>query len=250
MILGLCTPYVLLIVLSLGSGWSFPNLLPDRIDFAPWKRVLSGRDGLGVAIATSLFISLCVSIPSTALGLIAGRSLKKKKKTIWMFVAYFPFVSSPVVIGTCMYDLQVRFGIASTLLGVMLAQFLFAFAFATVFFSEMWSVRMERAEQLVSTLGGNRWDVWRHAILPQSYRLIVVCLTQTALFSWTDFGLVSVLGGGNVQSLTVMLFSYIREASVNQAAQAGLVLMAPPVLGFFVSGALFMRIDRERLIRS
>lgn len=148
-----------------------------------------------------------------------------------------------------MYDLQVRLGIASTLLGVVLAQFLFAFAFATVFFSEMWNVRMERAEQLVSTLGGNRLAVWRHAILPQASRLILVCLTQTALFSWTDFGLVSVLGGGNVQSLTVMLFSYIREASVNQAAQAGLVLMAPPVLGVLLTGWLLTRSQRVRLAR-
>jgi putative spermidine/putrescine transport system permease protein len=174
-------------------------------------------------------MSLLVSIPATAAGLVAGRALRRSGSSAWLFIAYLPFVLSPVVVGICLYDLLVRLGWASTLPGVIGVQFIFAFAFATVFFCEMWNPNIEKAEWLVATLGGGRWATWRHAIIPKAAGLIAVCWMQCALFSWLDYGLVSVIGGGNVRSLTLMLFAYIREASVNQAAQSGVILMIPPV---------------------
>lgn len=234
-------PYGLLVILSLGSGWSFPNLFPDRMDFAPWRHFFGNRDGLVTAFSTSLFMSLCVSATSTSLGLVAGRALRNCATFAWWLVAYLPFVLSPVIVGICLYDIQVRLGLVSTFLGVILAQFLFAFAFATIFFCEMWNPRIDRAEQLVKTLGGGPWAVWMHAILPQAKGLLAACAIQTALFSWLDFGLVSVLGGGNVNTITVRLFAYIREASVNQAAQSGIVLLIPPVAGCVLTGALLFR---------
>jgi len=233
--------YGLLVILSLGSGWSFPNLLPDRMDFAPWRHFLGNRDGLITAFSSSLFMSLCVSMASTSLGLVAGRALRSCTTFVWWLIAYLPFVLSPLIVGICLYDIQVRLGLVSTYLGVILAQFLFAFAFATIFFCEMWNPRIDRAEQLVKTLGGGTWAVWKHAILPQAKGLLAACAIQTALFSWLDFGLVSVLGGGNVNTITVRLFAYIREASVNQAAQSGIVLLIPPVAGCVITGALLFR---------
>ena len=54
-------PFGLLILISLGSGWSFPRLIPDRLDYAAWKHVFSDRDQMLVAIRTSVFMSLTVA---------------------------------------------------------------------------------------------------------------------------------------------------------------------------------------------
>jgi putative spermidine/putrescine transport system permease protein len=238
-------PYASLLILSLGSGWSFPRLLPDRMDFAPWRNIWSGRNTLLIASLNTVAMSVVVSIASTSLGLVSGRALKRQESRLWLFLAYLPFVLSPVIVGTVLYDLESRIGIVSSLWGVLIAQFLFAYAFATVFFYEMWDSRMERLEQLVQTLGGNRLTVWRHAILPGASGLIGVSLIQTALFVWLDYGLVSALGGGNVPTVTLLLFSYMREASINQASQAAVCLLAGSVLASLVSAYLFGRVRRR-----
>jgi ABC-type Fe3+ transport system permease subunit len=53
---------------------------------------------------------------------------------------------------------------------------------------------------------------------------------QTGLFSWLDYGLVSMIGGGHVSTLTLRLFALIREASIHQAALASLLLTLPSLL--------------------
>ena len=68
--------------------------------------------------------------------------------------------------------------------------------------------------------------------------MIIVCFVQAALFSWLDYGLVSVIGGGRVRTMTVMLFGFLREANVNQAAQSAIVLLLPTVAGFAISTTL------------
>lgn len=237
-------PYLLLLVLSLGRGWTFPNLLPDRVDLEPYQRLVSERDGLLRAMGRSLVMSVAVGLVSTVAGLLIGRSVRHVRSHMLPFLMYVPFVVSPVVIGICLYDLFVRLQLSGTFFGVAAAQSIAATSFASVFFSEMWSEHVERRELLVRQLGGNAVDVWRHAVSSQMGGLILICFVQTGLYSWLDYGLVSILGGGHVPTVTTRVFAYIREASVNQAALSGLILSAPPLAGIVVCATIFRRRHR------
>lgn len=227
-------PYGLLVLLSFGSGWSFPTIMPNRIDFAPWKQLFASRSDAVQAIATSISLSLTVATISTTAGLWLGRTLRRTHRTFWRFCLYFPFVMSPVVVGICLYDLLLRFNLTGTFAGVALVQALFATSFAAIFFSAMWNPRTDRLEGLVKNLGGGFVATWRHAVLPQSIGLIAVCFLQTGLFSWLDYGLISVIGGTRITGITMILFSYLREANTNLAALSSLVLLIPPMTGIFL----------------
>lgn len=235
----LIVPYGLLVLLSLGSGWTFPHLLPDRLDFAPWKHFLSDRDGILQAVATSTCVALIVATLGTSAGLLIGRAVRRSRSLLWKVAIYFPFVVSPVIAAVSLYDLMVRLHLAGTLSGVVFTQTIFATSFAAVYFSELTSARADRLENLVRNLGGGHLAVWRHAIFPSSKGLIAVCFLQAALYSWLDYGLVALIGGGSVNALTTKLFAYIREASVNQAAQASLLLLTPALLGFLLVSLLY-----------
>jgi putative spermidine/putrescine transport system permease protein len=227
-----------LLLLSVGSGWSYPRLLPDRIDAMPWWILFQGRAGILRSAATSLWISLLVASVSTALGLWTGIGLRRSRSGLWLYVAYLPFVLSPVTVGWCLLDMAIRLDLASTYAGVVLAQCIFAYGLATIFFCETWDHSLEKRVQLVAGLGGKTLDIWRHAVLPKLWPLIVVAWLQCVLFSWLDYGLVSVIGGGVVPSLTMSLFSYLREASVNQAAQSAIILLLPTLLAFGLASLL------------
>mgnify|MGYP006277682813 CR=1 FL=1 len=236
LVTSLLAPYALLLVMTIGSGWTYPGLVPDRIDFAPWQRLASDREGLIRSIALSLSISGLVGATATAVGLFAGRALRRTTSRFARLILYLPFAASPVVVGVTLYDLMVRVQLAGTALGVIALQGIFASAMATIYFSSSWSSRTDRLEQMVRTLGGGRWSVWRHAIWPRSKGLVQVCFVQTALYSWIDYGFAATIGGGQVQTVTLRLFAYLREANVNQAALASLVLFVPALVGCIVSG--------------
>jgi putative spermidine/putrescine transport system permease protein len=239
MIVTLFLPYGLLLWLSMGSGWSYPNLGPDRLDMQPWIVFATDGEGLWRSVATSGLLGCSVATLSTLLGMTVGRHVHTQRG-FWMFLAYLPFASSPVIIGICLLDMFIRLGLASTILGVFLIQAVFASAFAVILFSELWGADIRRLEQVVLTLGGSRWHAWRHGTWPRLWKLAVVCWLQTFLFSWLDYALVSTIGGGVVPSLTLSVIAYIREASVNQAAQASIVLIVPPIASMLVV-ALLMR---------
>lgn len=228
-------PLGFLIVLSLGSGWTYPNLFPDRIDGMPWEMLLRDGDGLRRSGATSIVLSMVVGSVSTIFGLMSGRAIQGRCSGFWRFFVYLPFVCSPMIASTSLYDLLIRARLVGTMTGVIFSQTIFATAFATIFFAEFWSERIHRLEVLVRSLGGRSMAVWRHVILPEGKGLIVICFCQSALYSWLDYGLVSLIGGGRVVTLPVKFFGYVREGSVNMAAMASLVLVLPVGLSFFLA---------------
>lgn len=223
------TPYFFLLTLSFGNGWTYPRLLPDRLDFTPWHHFFNDTHRTLYAFTNSLFLSIVVATLSTIFGLVVGYHLRRNS---WLYtlVIFLPFVVSPMIVGICLLDIAIRINLASTYLGIILGQFFFAFAFATIFFSELWDREIDRRMTLVKALGGSSLAVARHAVFPSIWPLIIVCWTQTAMFSWLDYGIISIIGGGVIRSLTLNLFAFIREGSVNQAAQAGIVLMTPPLI--------------------
>lgn len=227
--------FAVLLLLSQGSDWSWPRLIPHREPgMAPWQG-LGGGVELTRALGTSLGLALAVSLTATPGGLLISRATRRGRPQVHKrMIAYLAFVLSPAVMGVCLYDLFVRLGLAGSTVGVWLAQCLMATAFTAVFFSEFWSPRTDAREQLVAMLGGTTWHRWRHAIWPQACGLILLGALQAALLSWLDFALASFLGGGRVSSLTVVLFAYLREGSVGQAAFASLLLTLPTSLGLIV----------------
>jgi putative spermidine/putrescine transport system permease protein len=228
----------MLLLLSAGSGWTFPNLLPDRLDLRPWTSLLLDRDGLLTALMTSVVFSISVGMAATIGGLLIGRTVRRCRSRVWRVLIYLPFVISPVVAATSLYDVLIRVQLAGTAAAVWLSQLVFATSLASVMFVELWSDRTDRMESLVLSLGGGVVSVWKHVVIPEGRGLIALCFLQSALYSWLDYGLVSILGGGHVVTLTSKLFGYIREASVNQAAVSAFVLLLPVVM---ISVAFFSR---------
>jgi len=233
-------PYLLLLWLSLGTGWSYPNLSPDKVNFGPWKTLFADGNELLRAALTSGLLSPFVATLSTTIGMMVGRQVQSHRG-IWRFIAYLPFACSPVIIGICLLDLFIRVGLDGSLVGVFAIQSIFASAFAVILFSELWSPEIRQMENLVQTLGGTRWDVWRHAVWPRLWKLSAVCWLQTLLFSWLDYSLVSTIGGGVVPALTLSVISYVREASMNQAAHGTIILLVPPIVFTILVGGLLRR---------
>lgn len=221
-------PYVVLVWLSCGSGWEWPRLVPSRMDGLAWQRALSGSNGRAALQGAGL--SLTVALCSTVSGLLISRCLSEAGSLRVRGLLYLPLLTSPAIAAGCLFDLMARIQLAGSWLGVFLVQCVYGTSFAAVLFAGVREPASRRREQLVRSLGGGDVAVWRHVVLPDVRGLLPLCLFQTALLSWLDYGLTTVVGGGRVQTLTMRLFSQIREGGVSQAAASSLLLTVPALV--------------------
>ncbi|HRK74177.1 MAG TPA: ABC transporter permease subunit [Rhodothermales bacterium] len=219
-------PLGLLTVWALGEGWHFPHLWPKRWSSTAFLQIFSGK--MGESLWLSTWISTCVAVFATAFGYITGHFVSHHPLKKWLLrLAYLPFVSSPVILATCLLFLFIKIQLVGTILGVILAQWMFAFSFAIVFFVPFWSPQMKAIEELVYTLGGTALQAMRHVLWPMSIAALRMCFFQTFLISWVQYGITLMVGGGEIQTLPVLVYFYVNEANITFAAMASLVLMLP-----------------------
>ncbi len=224
-------PFVYLIVLSFVSEWAFPRVLPEALSLDLWRRVLGGSSALGESFLLSLAISATVGVSSTIAGYVTGKYIAyhPRQQTL-LFLAYVPFIMSPVILGTCLMYLYIKADLTGSVLGVMLAQTMFAYGFSIVFFSAFWNEEIRALEDLVYTLGGTASQAFGRVLLPVSMGALLICFFQTFLISWFQYGLTILIGSGKVQTLPVKVYEYIGEANVYYAALASCLLVLPPAL--------------------
>ncbi|GIV60904.1 hypothetical protein GQ464_001225 [Rhodocaloribacter litoris] len=239
-------PFAYLLLLSLARRWPFPALWPDGFQPDRWHDVLSGTGNLAAGFALSGLISLTVAALSTAAGYVTGKYIAyhPRRQTL-LFLAYIPFIMSPVILGTCLMYLYLKAGLAGSTTGVILAQSMFAYGFGIVFFSAFWNPEVKALEDLVFTLGGSRLDAYRRVLLPVSRGPLLVCFFQTFLISWFQYGLTLLIGTGKVQTLPLLVYAYLNEANVHYAAMAACLLILPPALLLWINKRFVFNEMRE-----
>lgn len=224
-------PVVYLLMLSLAKTWIFPDVLPDGFTINRWKSLFYGGNDLFSSLILSLVTALSVATISTFAGFYTSKQLAyHSKRSLWIRLSYFPFVLSPVIYAAVLYYYFIEIGLSGSIAGVILAQLLIAYPYSVILFSGFWSKRIQQIEKLVQTLGGNRWQTYCRVFFPMAQGLLLVCFFQTFLISWFEYGLTTIIGVGQVQTLTLKVFQYINEANFYNAALSSSLLILPPII--------------------
>lgn len=224
-------PFVYLVLLSLASDWRFPDIIPSYIGFKNWIKVLGSEAGLLQSFFISVLISLLVAIISTFSGFFISKAVfYHPKKRILTLFTYFPYILAPVVFAVCLSFFFLKLGLFGNVTGVIVAQFLITFPYALIFFGSFWNKKVKNYENLVATLGGTTWQTYTKVLLPLAKGLLLICFFQTFLISWFEYGLTSIIGIGKVQTLTVKVFLFIKEANYYYGALSCCLLIFPPVV--------------------
>ncbi len=224
-------PFVYMVFLSLVTEWRFPDLKPSYFGLKNWTTILGSEVGLLQSFVSSVVISVSVALASTSLGFFISKAVfYHPKKRILTLFAYFPYILAPVVFAACLSYFFLKLGLFGNITGVILAQFSIAFPYALLFFSSFWNSTIRNYEDLATTLGSNRWQTLTKVVLPLAKGLMLICFFQTFLVSWFEFGLTSIIGIGKVQTLTIKVFLFIKEANYYYGALSCCLLIFPPVV--------------------
>lgn len=222
-------PFALLVMLSVARSWRYPALWPDAWQFDAWRAL--GDDGavlLGAALRSAA-LAMTVAVVATLIGMCASRAVVgHAHERRWMGLALLPFALPPAVFALALGQAYATLKLSGELIGVWLAQLPFATAYALLLCRGYWTGQRLALGDVALSLGARPLQVWWRVHWPLARGLLGICLFQTALMSWFDFALVRMVGAGQVETLTFMVFEYFGAGDLRQAAAAALVLLAPP----------------------
>ncbi|WP_373549369.1 ABC transporter permease [Haliscomenobacter sp.] len=225
-------PFGYLVLLSVASSWRFPEVFPSQnLSLIHWASLSrTGVDWLS-SLATSALVAGVVGCLSTTAGFLSSHVLSiHSSRKLWITLAYFPYAFSPVIYAYCLSFMFNVLDLTGTLGGVLIAQFILTYPFAVLFFFNHFDQQLREMEALARTLGSSTTVVFWKILLPISKHTLLICFFQVFLISWFDYGLTSVIGLGQVKTLSIMVYQYIGEANIHVAAIAACLLSFPPLV--------------------
>ena len=153
----LVLPLGVLVLLSLARHWSWPALLPTDVQAGQWLSLIADGSGLGAIVLRSAGMGLCVAALATVLGFVTSRSVAlHRRRSALLTLLHVPFAVSPVVVGVSLLYLFLRLNLAGHVAGVMLAQLIFAYAYAVILLSGFWNVQVQSLTEVATALGAGR----------------------------------------------------------------------------------------------
>ena len=244
----LVLPLILLALLSLARHWTWPALLPTELQARQWQDLIADSNALGAAVLRSLGMGIGVALLATALGFVSSRSVARHPRQRQLLtLLHLPFAVSPVVLGVSLLYTLLRLHLAGHVAGVMLAQLIFAYAYAVILLSGFWNPQVLTLAELAISLGAQRRQVWLQVLMPLARPLLLVCLFQTFLISWFDYALTLLIGDSQVATLTITLYQYLNSGDIRLAATCSLLLLVPPLLALGINHRLLSATIATRL---
>ncbi len=233
----LVAPIVPLFVWSISFRWFYPAILPTEYSNRAWLEVITPHnDVLGVAWNTVL-IAVVVTLFSILLGVPAGRALglyefRGKRLVEWLILAPIIVPGLAVVLG--IHVLFIRAGIHNSIPGVMLVHLVPTLPYMTLVMSGVFANYDTDFELQARSLGAGRLATQWYVTLPAIFPGVVVGALFAFIISWSQYVLTLLIGGGQVQTLPLLLFGFVRSDPAIAGALS-VVFILPAVLVLLLS---------------
>lgn len=231
-------PFLPLFLWTFAGRWRFPDLLPSEWSLRGLQYLLEpGGQVLG-ATANSLLIAGAVAVASIAVGLPAGMALggyEWRFKGIVIFVVLLPIIVPPLASTMGIHLTFIRLGLADTAFGVFLVHLVPTVPYTAIILTSVFAERTGDLEEAARTLGASPWQAFLHVTLPEVAPGVAVAGLFAFLISWGQYILTVLIGGGNVITLPMLLFSAASGNDPVITSALALVFALPAILALIIA---------------
>jgi putative spermidine/putrescine transport system permease protein len=232
MVLLLLLPFVPLVLWAMSARWFFPAILPQELSARAWRYLASDTSGVVGGFRDSTEIAVIVTVIASFIGLCSGRALglyRFRGKRFIEFLILAPVIVPPLAVTTGIHVLFIKYGLADTIHGVVLVHLIPTIPYVTLVMSSVYANYEIAFEEQARVLGASPARVFWHVTLPSIFPGLVVAALFAFLISWSEYILTLLIGGGQVITLPLLLFSFA-NTDPSVAAALSLVFIAPAVL--------------------
>lgn len=228
---GTLLPLLPLLIWSIAASWRYPAVVPERATDRGLGLLVSS-EVLG-ALATSTLIACCVAVLSCAIGLPAGRVIglhRFRGRRALQFLLLAPVIVPGLAVTLGLQIFFVRYGLSDTMTGVVLVQLILTVPYAATILGAAFDGFDIDLESQARSLGAGPLRIIWLVTIPVIAPALLATALLTFLISWSEYILTLLIGGGQVQTLPLLLFAAIGSSDTTAAASLGLLVVAPPVI--------------------
>ena len=241
-------PFVPLLLWAFAGEWRFPDLLPSEWSLRGIAYLVEPGGRILGATLTSFVIAAATAIASVAVGLPAGMALvgyEFRFKGLVVFFVLLPILVPPLASTMGVHLTFIRLGLADTAFGVFLVHLVPTVPYTAIILTSVFAELTGELEEAARTLGASAWRAFLHVTLPQVVPGVAVAALFGFLISWSQYVLTLLIGGGNVVTLPMLLFS---AASGNDPVitSALALVFALPAIAALVVALRYLNAGNER----
>ena len=232
-VLAVFVPFVPLVLWSFGLRWFYPAFLPTEFSLRAWSYLASPSSKVVSSLLTSVLLSFTVTILAVLIALPAGRVLglyQFRGKSLIEFSLLAPLIVPGLAVVMGIQVLFIRYGLADTFLGVVLAHLIPVTPYAVSLLAGVFANFEVDFEAQARMLGASPLETFWKITLPSIFPGIVVSVLFAFLVSWSEYILTLLVGGGRVLTLPLLLFSLVQGGDYALTAATSLVFITPVVV--------------------
>ena len=229
---GLLLPFLPLLLWATAKRYPYPSLLPTEHSSRPLRLLADPQSDVLTGLANSTVIACAVAAIACLIGLSAGRALglhRFRGKRLVQVLLLAPVVVPGIAVTLGIQVFFIRYGLADTRRGVVLAHLIAAVPYVCLVMSGVYANLDTRLEDQARTLGAGPVQVFLRVTLPAVAPGLAVAALFAFLLSWGEYVLTLLVGGGVVKTLPLLLYAYLGSTDTPVAAALALALVLPPV---------------------
>lgn len=229
-------PLLLLIFLSLGSSWSWPQLFPSPFSLSAWKYILNPASGSLAALIASFKIALAVTFINLFLALPAAKSLahyqfrgSKGAEAILLLPALVP----PWAVITGIHKTFIQLNLTDTMSGVILSHLIPTLPYMVRTLKVSFANIDRALEEQALLLGADKAKTFFYITLPLLLPGIAAGSILSILISLSEYLTTLIIGGGKILTLTLVMFPFINGGNPSIGAAYSLLFALLAVITMF-----------------
>lgn len=229
----LILPILPLVVWSVAHGWRFPDLLPQDWTGRAWAYALSPTSGVLSSFATTTLIAATTTLLAALIGLPAGRALglyRFRGKGLVTLLLLAPAILPGLAVVFGLHGLFLRLGLTGSIPGVILAHLIPVLPYMVLILAAVFSRFDTANEDQARSLGATPFQTFRAVTLPAILPGLLTGALFAFLVSWSQYLLTLAIGGGRVQTLPLLLFSFANAGRNDVTAAIALLYLLPGLL--------------------
>ena len=212
-VLYLIAPTLVIVPMSFTQAriLSFP---PEGFSVEWYERILTDRQW-STALVSSMQVATLTTILSTVLGTLAALALTRGRfpgRTAVNGLVLAPLIVPVVIIAIGMFSLYVRWRLAGSLVGLVLAHSALAVPFVVVSVSASLSTMDRNLEMAAANLGANPRQAFRRVTLPIILPGVIAGAIFAFISSWDEVVVALFLTSARFRTLPVEMWEQVRQA--------------------------------------
>lgn len=229
-------PFGVLVVQAFADSWRAPELWPQRFGLRGWRVVASGATGALPAIGNSLLVASASVVVALVVGWPAARALGggrlRRPGPVFILLA-LPLLVPPFAVGTGLSEWFIRFGVADTRLGLVLAHLVYVLPYVVLLLAPGFGENVTKLEEAASAMGAGRARKLVHVTIPALGPALAASALLGFLVSWGQYGTSLAVGGG-LSTLPLVLVPFV-QTDPQVAAALGVLYIAPAIVALVVA---------------